>query len=404
MLAPSKTTQKPFRASFARVLAHLTIGFGISTGAAMLAGPALSQTCDRCAGLNAPSCGCELARSSRPSPKPCSCTCVPKPSLGEMLLSRLDQMGDRIEAKTKKQCDGRCDQAPMRFTDRGPTCGCESPQNPSCGCESNQMPSTNTPFQYSPSHANSAPPLPGDPSRFAVGSIGDKSIGESRVSSPSGPQATLQIKRRTDTNLSRNIPQELSDVAADPVPTVQRTPFEQRNPTHNRIPAVETTPEPQAIPNSRKAIPSDPPPNWVPDTLKKPPAESSQKLPDVLVDPFKDDARIRGTRQKMEGVLLTSDRQHSNNALRLAPPDQAKENIGGLPSGVETPAMLTPNQRNSERLQFEATDSESSEGSQVVPSSYTVAAPVKVALRKVPSENIPNDMPQVSKIRVPQKR
>ncbi len=389
MLAPSKTTQKPFRASFARVLAHLTIGFGISTGAAMLAGPALSQTCDRCAGLNAPSCGCELARTSRPGPKPCSCTCVPKPSLGEMLLSRLDQMGDRIEAKTKKQCDGRCDQAPMRFTDRGPTCGCESPQNPSCGCESNQMPSIHAPFQYSSPQASSGPALPGDPNRFAVGSIGDK-----RLSNSSAHPSTIPAKKKMDPN-SFGMPQDLTDNAPDPVSTVQRIPFEPRTPTHNRIPAVEAGIAPQSVPNSLKSVPSDQPPIWAPKTPMKPPAESGLKLPDVLVDPFKDDARIRGTRQKMEGVLLTSDRQQSTNTLRLAPPDQTEEG---------TPAKLTPTQRNSNGLQFEATDSASSEDSRVVPSSFVEPASVKVALRKVPSENIPNDMPQVPKIRVPQKR
>ena len=106
----------------------------------------------------------------------------------------------------------------------------------------------------------------------------------------------------------------------------------------------------------------------------------------------------------MEGILLTSDRQHSTNSLRLAPPDQAEGVIGRLPSDVETPTRLTPNQRNSERLQFEATDSATSEGSQVVPSSYTVALPVKVALRKEPSKLHPNDVPQVPKIKVPQKQ
>lgn len=392
MLAPTHTTQKPIRACFARMLAQWTLGMGISTGTVMVAEPAYSQTCDRCAGLNAPSCGCELARSSKPGPKPCSYSCVPKPSLGEMLLSRLDKMGDRIEAKSKQHRDGPCDNASMSCSDRGPTCGCESLQNPSCGCESNQRPSFSKPFQYASPRVSSAPPLPGDPNRFAVGSIGDKRLNNSSIH-PTHP-TTIPARKKMDPDTS-GIPQDLSAIAPDPVPTLQQIPFEPRTPTHNRIPAVETIPDPQAIPNSLKAIPTDPPPIWIPNTQRKPPAESNQKLPDVLVDPFKDDARIRGTRQKMEGVLLTSDRQQSTNALRLAPPDQAEK---------ETPVRLTPNQRNSNGLQFEATDSATSEDSRVVPSSFADLAPVKVAHRKDPSKSIPNDMPQVSKIRVPQKR
>ena len=391
MLAPTKTTQKPIGASFARVLAHLTIGFGISTGAATFAGPAFSQTCDRCTGLNAASCGCELQRSCK-GPKPCNCNCVPKPSLGEMLLSRLDKMGDRIEAKTKKQCDGRCDQAPMSYTDRGPTCGCESPQNPSCDCESSQMPNIYAPFHYAPLQANSVPALPSDRNRFAVGSIGDK-----RLNNSTTHPTTIPAKKKMAPN-AFGMPQDLTTIAPDPVPTVQRIPFEPRTPTHNRIPVVETgiePQEPQSLPNSLKGIPSDQPPFWAPNTPSKPPAESGSKLPDVLVDPFKDDARIRGTRQNMEGVLLTSDRQQSTNTLRLAPPDQAQG---------ETPARLTPTQRNSNGLEFEATDSVSTEDSRVVPSSFAELVPVKVALRKEPSKSIPNDMPSVSKIRVPQKR
>ncbi len=389
MLALTHPTQKPVRASFARMLAQLTLGIGISTGTVMVAGPAYSQTCDRCAGLNAPSCGCELARSSKPGPKAYSCNCVPKPSLGELLLSRLDKMGDRMEAKSRKNCDGPCDQAPNRYSNRGPTCGCESPQNPSCGCESNQMPSIYAPFHYSAPQSRAVPAYPGNPNGFAVGSIGDQRLNNSSIHS-----STIPGKKKINPN-TFGVPQALSDIAPDPVPTVQRIPFEPRTPTHNRIPELETGIDPQSLPNSLKGIPADQPPFWAPNTPTKRPTESGSKLPDVLVDPFKDDARIRGTRQNMEGVLLTSDRQQSTNALRLAPPAQAER---------ETPVRLTPTQRNSNGLQFEATDSASSEDSRVVPSSFADLAPVKVAPRKEPLMSIPNDMPQVSKIRVPQKR
>ncbi len=398
MLATNHMTQKPFRASFARMLAHLTIGFGISTGTAMFAGPAHSQTCDRCAGLNSPSCGCELERSGRPGPKSCSYHCVPKPSLGEMLLGRLDKIGDRIEANSK--CNGDCQyQAPKSPSGIGPACGCESPQKPSCGCESPQISRIAVPLRNSPQRVSAVPPLHGDPSRFAVGSIGDK-----RSNNSASSQSTIPAIKKSEVMASRNSPQDLTDLAPDPMPTLPQTPFEPRNPTHNRIPAEETVHEIQSVPNSLKTISTDTPPVWVPSTPTKPPAELDPTLPDVLVDPFKDDARIRGTRQKMEGVLLTSDRQHSSNALRLAAPVQADGEPDGLPPSLETPARLTPKQRNQESLQFEATDSASNESSRVVPSSYKESTPVKVALRKVPSKGTSNETPQVSKIRVPQKR
>ena len=273
MPAPSNLFKKPTRASYARMLAHITIGLGISTGAALVADPAHGQSCDRCAGLKSPTCGCEF--ENRPGPKHANCKCVPKPSLGEQLLSHFDKVGDRIEAKAKNRCNGLCDQATRSRYDLCPTCGCESP----------------------PAWAPDSKP----------------------------PQKTNLIT----------------------------------------------------------------------------PAES--KLPDVLVDPFKDDASFRGTRQKMERILLTSDRQILTKDPRNATSDRRAEKES-IPFMSEKPSRLSPIKLSGPNLQFEATESASSNGSQVVPSNFFEESMGKVILRKETPKRYSDEMPLVPRMRVPTKR
>ena len=396
MPALANTTQKPMRASYARTLAHLTIGLGISTAASMFAGSAFCQQCDRCAASRSPSCGCELEAKRSFESSPCRCKCVPKPSLGEMLLSHLDRVGDRIEAKAKN-------------SRRSPTCGCESSQSPNCGCESisvHRM-SSNEAIQYTPSRMAKPSPFATDPSQFSNGSIGGN-----HLNGPSAPIVTAPATTQMKTTPDIAFPQSLAPFTPVPGMTVQRMPFEQRNSNaeHNRIPAAETPPANRYHPNAVKAIPSDPPPSWAPKSSSRPvisspltPAES--KLPDVLVDPFKDDASFRGTRQKMEGVLLTSDRRAQPNGLRLAPPDQGKDaQANPNPIQIERPTRLTPKQRNSPNSQIDAADSAPTESSHVVSLSYLEVAPVRFVVRKELSKDDPTGMPQVPRIKVPSKR
>ncbi len=353
MPAPANLSKKPTRASFARMLAHITIGLGISTGAAIVAGPAHSQSCDRCASLKSPTCDCEY--ENRTEQKQWYCRCVPKPSLGEQLLSHFDKVGDRIEAKAKKPCNGQCDQAARRHYNLFPTCGCESPQGPSCGCE------------YSPSQNAIVRPFSSDPNRFAIGSIGDKHI-----------NTPLHID-----------PIAKTPVATAPEPTLKSIPFEQK----------KATPELTNL--------SDPPPAWVPDSkpLKDTepitPAEST--LPDVLVDPFKDDASFRGTRQKMEGILLTSNPQPSTQDLGFGPSNRV---VGEESSPIkpEKPSRLTPSKISGANLQFEATESASSNGSQVVPSNFFEESKGRFIVRKEMPKRYSDEMPLVPRMRVPTKR
>ena len=398
MPAISNQNQKSLRAAIAQVLAQLTIGLGVCTGAAILAGSTFGQSCDRCTGVNAPGCGCEAPSAKTGGLKPCSCACTPKPSLGEKILSHLERAGDRFEAKAAKPSNGRCDQDPSCRTSAGPTCGCESPQGPSCGCESCSAPPS---FARSPFQQSRLPailrPSNGDSSRFATGSIDDnrlKSTPSTQASPTKGAQTKPAPQNPWVTTPATQIPLE---------PLVQRVPFEQKRlaPDANRIPADEAKPSVQSIPNAVKSVPLDPPPAWNANTGLPPaasPTPPAAKTPDVLVDPFKDDVSFRGTRDKMEGILLTSDRQITENALRSTPGD------------LESPARLTPAQRDIPKkneasgLLFEAAGSDSVQGSQVVPSNYLESVPVKTDLRKGTPKKTADQMPQVSKMRVPTKR
>ena len=366
MPAPVNFLHKPTKHSFARMLAQMTIGLGITAGAAFVASPSYSQSCDRCAGLKQPTCGCETETHSRSATKPCNCNYSPKPSLGEQLLSHFDRLGDRIEAKARTFSKCQCDQAANSRYNPGPTSGCESSQGPSCGCETCSAQSLwgLIPFQNSPSRVATPSPLHVDPNRSANGSIGDKNL------------HTPPIQNNNNSAIK-------PPLAQPPEPTLERIPFELR----------KLTPD--------NKTQSDPPPAWAPKpkVLQKSPAEL--KLPDVLVDPFKDDASFRGTRQKMEGILLTSDRRAQLNGRRLAPPDQANDEQA-IPIQIEKPTRLTPKQRNASNIQLDAADSAPIVSSQVVSSSYVEVAPVVV--RKEISKDDPTGMPHVPRIRVPSKR
>ena len=386
MPAQTNLRQKTKSAYVARMLAHLTIGLGVSTGAAMLAGPALSQSCDRCSGVNSPSCGCETANPKTVEPKTCGCKCTPTTSLGEKILSHFDRVGDRMEAKAAKSHKDQCDQNPRGRLGLNPTFGCESPIGPTCGCESPRGP---------------LPPIvsrfQGDSSHFAYGSIGDKQL---------KPTPTTQVSPPKEIRANPGPQKPLVTTPVTPLspePSVQRVPFEQKSAANsiNRIPANEIGPTVPSNANTLKPVHSDPPPSWNANTKLSPtasPASPASKTPDVLVDPFKDDVSFRGTRDKMEGILLTSDRQVADNLLRLAPNEP------------EAPSRLTPSQRHTPKqpdvsgLQFEAASTDAIQSSQVVPSSFFQLLPVKADVRKeAPKENA-NEIPRVSKMRVPSKR
>jgi len=183
-----------------------------------------------------------------------------------------------------------------------------------------------------------------------------------------------------------------------PEPDRQRIPFEQGKGTPDQYPTpAELNPTKQSIPKNLKPTPVDPPPALVPKpnppkTNSVPTVEPNMpNMPDVLVDPFKDDASFRGTRQKMEGILLTGGRRVSNDSPK-------NKSLDLKPSQRQSPLPAAAS-----NLQFEASGASSESHSQVVSSSYLEVLPVKVVRREFTIEE-PSNMPQVPKIRVPQRR
>ena len=405
-----KPQQKPKSASFARMLAHLTFGFGITTGATLLAPSAFGQACDKCAGMTAPSCGCELPSCKHSGPKPC--TCVRKPSVGELILGHFDRVGDQIEARAKKRGKGAtsgCEspQGPSCGCEsvQGPTCGCEAPKSPSCGCEVcsrsdsvQSMPAQLPPIQSALLRPNVGPTAPA-----AKGVLVDK---QSMVSPPPSGKQPVARKQNLDTSVNSAEPSD---------PKVQRVPFENRTPPNstNRIPAIENGPNTTnlSIPNVLKPVPSDIPPAWTPNALPpkaKTTSPIDSKLPDVLVDPFKDDLSSKDKNKSL--IQLTSDRQIATNSLRSGPTDHSNADQE-VSLTIERPARLTPNQKLSTSqesasgsLQFEASESASNTGATVVSSSFLHAIPAPVVVRKVSTPDSLNGAPTVSKVRVPVKR
>ncbi len=403
--------QKPRRATFVRMLAHITFGFGVSTGATLIAPSAFGQSCDKCAGLSAPSCGCELPSCKQAGPKPC--ICVRKPSVGELILGHLDRVGDQIEARAKKSgkgatCGCESTKGPNRGCEsaQGPTCGCETPQSPSCGCEicSRTDVVLSVPLQLPPIQSALLRPNVGPTVPNAKGVLVDKQ----RNTTPP-PPGRQPVAKKQDLDTSVNSV-ELSN------PKVQRVPFEQRNSppnSTNRIPAVEAGPNTTtpSIPNVLKPIPSDIPPAWTPNALPpkaKTTVPTDSKLPDVLVDPFKDDLSSRGKNKSL--IQLTSDRQITTNSLRSSQSDHSDADQAES-LNIDRPARLTPKQKLSTSqdtttgsLQFEASEASANEGSKVVSSSYLHAIPVPVVVRKDSVQDKLNGAPSVPKMRVPAKR
>ncbi|MCY2982182.1 MAG: hypothetical protein NTY15_00920 [Planctomycetota bacterium] len=427
MPAHVKPKQKPKSTSLARMLAHITFGFGITTGATLFAPSAFGQACDKCSGMSAPSCGCELSSSKHSAPKhsapkhsgPKPCSCVRKPSVGELILDHFDRVGDQIEARGKQREKGATSvydspQGPRYGCEsvQGTTCGCKAPKSPSCGCEvcspTDHFPRTNhvqsVPAQLPPIQSASLSPNVGPTAPAAKGVLVDK---QNNVSAH--PIAKQPLVGKQDLNTSDHAVEHSE-------PKVQRVPFENRtlpaNPI-NRNADIETgnnTTTP-SITNVLKPVPLDTPPAWTPNAI--PPKATTtdpidSELPDVFVDPFKDDVSSKGKNKSL--IQLTSDRQISTNTLRSGLSNYSDADPQDSLT-IERPAKLTPKQKRSTSqesasvsLQFEASESTSNAEAKVVSSSYLHSTPAPVVVRKASTLDKPTGAPTVSKVRVPTKR
>jgi hypothetical protein len=424
------TTRMELRASFAKTVRDLALGLSVAVGVLGCSDSIMGQQCDRC---SEPTCGCE---SSMPALKKCKPKCIPKPSFAEKIFSRLDKAGDAIEAKMAKKkslCD-RCAALPSCGceSNMGPSCGCE-PAAPSCGCEpvaptcgcENIAPScgcescsnANTAYagqgmyygqnqQMVAMPRNTTYPAPRANGIDNSGSIANPA--PPPMQRPAPPIVRVEKPKAVNETAPAN-KQTLSDVATEPVLTnAPKAPFEKRVPSETnprRIPADEQLPA--TLPSVSDAvirtspsprIQNNAPKKSVPATLPESPEPA---LPDVLIDPFKDDASVRKTRDKMEGVLLTSDRRAVKSGIQLRAQNKMKAKAESSES--EMPAPLTPEQRQVPKFQSNAVEPLDSNSSMVVPSSFQQMIPVTVTTRKKSKPIADDEEPSVPKIAVPKR-
>lgn len=380
------------RAAFSRLLLGLSMSVGFGFATLVQAESLWAQHCE-------PGCGCETNRAKPGfSSKPTCSTCKPAcgPSFAEKFLKKLDEAGDRFEASRRKVKSGKCEACFQQSEVRNfapkhrvatPSCGCES-------CATETMPT------FDP-YVNTRPSTP----------AASEVIGDQRLKTP-----------RQELSKSNN--QETAKSSQEPA--VVRSPFEPRIPTSPQ--AVSQNPPPllkrsdmqkpvSRIPVedsdlSSKVLGASPPsidntvqppfksvePTKIP--LTTPVVPNLPALPDVLVDPFKDDPSVFHNAPEPESIQLTSARRVKSNGLRLRAPNVTEG------KDLDAPEILTPSQRKA--LGAENGKAPGAEVKQeinpVVPIAYHETVPVRVTVRSKAPATDDGDQPRVGRIAVPRQR
>ncbi len=249
-----------------------------------------------------PGCGCERAPAS-PGCSPlgnCGCSedalIVPvttrKLSFAEKILKHFDRLGDRIEAgaPSNRACCSTCESLPEAG------CGVEI-NEATCGVEltmedspyDEQYSYTNDysdeqvieVYEHRPTPAPSAPSTPSKPN-------------PSPSYDPPPPRMDRQpTPEETFTPRRPNGNQRLDELIQEPAPIPPRGTPRQPTPAPSRQP----TPEPPAI-----RVPEAPDPIRIPSPRNPAPSTPLNDLPDMLVDPFKDDLTSEHRRNRMNGI------------------------------------------------------------------------------------------------------
>jgi hypothetical protein len=341
-----------------------------------------------------PTCGCEAAIPSCDTRYPTKQPCYRPRSLSfaEKFLKKLDRAGDRIEADVNRS-QPSCGCEPAQ-----PTCGCEAPMPmgmPSCGC------GPSIPFSVPssvPTVRNVAPPVPYSPMpTIPAPSQGNRSVTPLDVAPPvkrTVPNDPMFPNKAIDSQARGKISDQSNTVAPKqrpvnapsptptneagkvlrptpvdtPVDTVKREPPKESTgslpPSTHAEPAPKQTyrepfqqkqvdapklPEPIGLPPSSSSQPSQrvPLPKPSPADANDLP-QSQEEIPDVLVDPFKDDARWKSQRDRMNGIRLSSGqaknasrgelklgrepavKEQAIPRLELAPPDASVHETGDI--------------------------------------------------------------------------
>lgn len=156
-------------------------------------------------------------------------------------------------------------------------------------------------------------------------------------------------------------------------------------------------PPKESLPADEQAPFIQVPPNALPGLEKS-------SLPDVLVDPFKDDESASRPIRK-RGVSLTSDMQSKTSQALVR--SKTPRNQDSVVSRSDAPAKLTAEQRAVPSIQFDAVEPvapPSNEEPIVVPSSFWDSRPVVSSPRRNVRSTDQENVPHVPRIQVPLKR
>ncbi len=365
-----KPYQTMNRAAFSRVLLGLSVSAGVSFAMITQTAGLGAQPCDQCdakiSRSSEPSCGCETNTHSHPQRITNACnTCKPDCGLSfaEKFLKKLDEAGDRFEASRRKVKSGQCDACfhqsernrnlPIRHAAQ-PTCGCET-----CSSEPVYMPAL-------PPYVQNHPPV----------QVRNSTPGTSGAVGDQRPKALIQEPTKPSLQETKKPIQE---------PALVRAPFEPRTPPtppptlSQPVASPVESAEPPKLPSATPAVPT---------------------LPDVLVDPFKDDPTAFNDPAQPKSVQLTSARRTQPNGLRLRSPHVAE------PTTIDAPEPLTATQRDANRIEIgHASETKELDRTEaVVPIAYQQMLPVRVSLRSSSNPSDPGEEPRVSRITVPRSR
>jgi len=333
------------RRHFARMLESVIASYALAAMVS-LPGTAMGQSPSCGCESSGPSCGAEFVGPS------CGCensnlfpTAVPPKqpvyyrarslSFAEKFLKQLDRVGDQIEWEASRKpsrstCTNGC---PNTVLSSCPSCGCESSSHApfagmsSCGVGPSipfGSPSSssgeglgvteNQPFVNKPSragqggHANSplgdAPMFPHKPKDIqALGKISDHGTISPKLEKPVAAPAPQPPQSSTTEQTTPPSPPPFTEEDGNidnPNPAPNDFPkalAPSRNKTTiDHLPSLRPTPT--ELPTSETDEPSPMLPSGLP--------QSQDEIPDVLVDPFKDDASWKSNRNRLNGVRLTA--------------------------------------------------------------------------------------------------
>jgi len=359
MPALANSTQAPKRATFAKALTRLYIGLSLAAGTLGSPLNALGQQCDRCASLQAgkagtidPSCGCEPSVRVGNSHNRCTVQCVPKPSFAEKFLKRLDKLGDSIEARSMQSCR-QCSGTHVR-------------SNSDC---TQALAPTSTCCQNTRSYSEDAHPFPDNPKKHAIGSLGDQHVVPPTIETPIAPSTVFPQASFPAEKAPANKSIDLKSLSTPP----------------GHLPADEQAP-------------------FIPTPSNELPGLDKASIPDVLIDPFKDDVSAARSLRK-RGVSLTSDMQSAKSFALVRGKKPLKED-SVIPQS-DAPAKLTEEQRTVPSIQFEAMEpvaTTSNEAPAVEPTSFWDSHPVVISPRRDVRSTDQENAPHVRRMQVPQKR